>query len=799
MSKRFDDMKALAGSGGSVQAKGSGFRILGNTKLAIKLPLLVTVVSLTLGIILTFTAYQDAKTIMEEQLQSNFELTIETRRSGVENLLHTVDQSLLTQAENPVVVAALNSFKLSWAALRENQTSLLQLTYIENNPFPAGEREKLETAGDNSQYDKVHSKYHPYFMRFMTALGLKDIFLVDLEGNVLYGTTKEVDFATNLENGPWRDTDLANAYRAAINSSPGTLSFRDFAAYPPSHDDPASFISTPIVGRDNEPIGALIFQMSVSNISNVMNAPSGLGKTGEAVLLGTDMRLRSTPRMEDGPDLLSVIPNAEPIKAALDENRKSFFEMLGLSGNMVHTIIAPLTYNGASWAVLIEQDSDEVLRPIKDLRQALMMQVGGLVLMISLIGLLVGRSIARPFVIIGDSIRGVADGDLTSPIPMTERREDVGNLARNLENLRGKLALAKDQQRLQEHQTEQQREVVEHLSSAIAMLADGNLTNPINTEFAAEYESLRRGFNAALQKLNETISELVGAAREIDSNAHDVETASNDLSQRAIEQAANLEQTAAAITQLSASVKMTAESATEADNVMRRAKENAKTSGAVVTQAMGAMDKIASSSKKISQVTSVIEDLAFQTNLLALNAGVEAARAGEAGRGFAVVASEVRALAQRSSDAAKEINTLIQESAENVTGGVEMVDRAGKSFESLIGEFDKVSVSISSIATAAREQSVGLDEINTAVDQLDGVTQKNAAVASQVHGTGRVMVTEAAKLNRISQSFHCDTSIVRRTVQSSASPAVTAKASAVVNSAPAASPRSAAGDDWNEF
>lgn len=792
-------MNALSGSVGSDRPKAGRFNLLGNMRLAIKLPILIATLSLTVGTVLTFTAYREAKLIMENQLQSNFELTIETRRSGIKALLQNLDQSLLTQAENPMVVAALNSFKLSWSALKENQTRDLQAAYIDNNPFPPEQRAKLDSADTGSQYDKVHEKYHPYFLRFLETLGLYDIMLVDTDGNVLYTTTKETDFAQNLQSGPLKGTHLADAYRAAIASESGELKFFDFATFAPSGGLPASFISTPVVGRDNAPIGALIFQLPVSRITSVMTNPAGLGDTGEAVLVGTDMRLRSKPRLTEGLDILSMIPESETIRTALNQNRTSFFQMTGLTGHMAHSMIAPFNYNGATWAVLIEQDSDELMLPIKNLREMLLMQVGGLILIITLIGLLVGRSISRPFVVIGQSIHGVAEGDLKTPIPMTERREDVGDLARNLENLRGKLSIAADQQRHQERQTQQQREVVEHLTGAIAQLANGDLTNPINKEFATEYESLRQGFNAALLRLNETISELVGAAREIDSNAHDVEDASNDLSQRAIEQAANLEQTAAAITQLSASVKMTADSATEADDVMRRAKENAKTSGAVVSQAMVAMDKIASSSQKISQVTSVIEDLAFQTNLLALNAGVEAARAGEAGRGFAVVASEVRALAQRSSDAAKEINTLIQESAENVTGGVEMVERAGKSFESLIGEFDKVSVSVSSIASAAREQSVGLEEINTAVDQLDGVTQKNAAVASQVHGTGRVMVTEAAKLNEISQSFRCDNSLVRKISKKSGERQTPAIAKAVVNSTPPSSGHAASGDDWAEF
>jgi methyl-accepting chemotaxis protein len=395
---------------------------------------------------------------------------------------------------------------------------------------------------------------------------------------------------------------------------------------------------------------------------------------------------------------------------------------------------------------------------------------------------------------------GVADGDLTTAIPMTQRGDDVGDLARNLDNLRQKLDKAATERREAERRAQDQRNVVDHLTTSISALSEGDLTTQITTKFAEDYEVLRTAYNSAVAKLHETVTSLLMAAQNIDGNAREVENASNDLSQKAIEQAASLEETAAAITELSASVKSTADAAGDADRVMTRAKSNAQESGQVVTRAMGAMDEISSSSQKITQVTSVIEDLAFQTNLLALNAGVEAARAGEAGRGFAVVASEVRALAQRSSEAAKEINSLIQESAENVVSGVELVEKAGASFDDLIGEFDKVSGSVSSIASAAREQAAGIQEINAAVDQLDGVTQKNAAVATQVHGTGKVMVSEAERLMRVSSAFRVQ-GLQAKTpaAPQSAAPMPVAPAARQVVNAGVATLDDISDDSWDEF
>ncbi|WP_010141148.1 methyl-accepting chemotaxis protein [Oceanicola sp. S124] len=790
-------MTASDGAGARIGMKAASFSPLGNMRLAVKLPLILTLFALVVAAVLTVSSYRDARRILEEQLNERFSTTLTARSQQLESMLNDTEMLLLAQASDPTVRSAMNSFLLGWTALGDGPTFLLQREYIHDNPNPRGDRDFLMSGPSDLQYNVVHGRYHPFLDEFASVRDLQDLYLVDRDGNVLYSVEKDIDFATNLLEGPYKDTGLARAFRAAMAKADGEIAFQDYSAYEPANGEPASFIATVVTGRDGAPMGAVIYNLPADRINQIMNDATGLGETGEAYVVGSDLVLRSNSRFETGPRMLETIAENQALREAVNSGEAQFINgpnLLDRPSALMGTLI---TYHDAVWAVLVAQEQDELYKPVIELRNQLLTQVGGLMLVLTVIGVLIAQSISKPFVRIGEAIARVADGNLTASIPMVERRDDVGFLATHLEDLRGKLASAADMRRQQERRAKEQHQVVEHLTGAISQLAEGNLTGVIRNPFAEDYEALRNGFNTALLKLNDSISELVNSAREIDNSAHDVETASNDLSQRAIEQAASLEETAAAITQLSASVKSTADSASEADNVMIRAKESAKKNGEVVTQAMVAMDKIANSSQKITQVTSVIEDLAFQTNLLALNAGVEAARAGEAGRGFAVVASEVRALAQRSSEAAKEINALIQESAENVTGGVEMVERAGQSFESLIGEFDKVSSSVSSIATAAREQSVGLEEINSAVDQLDQVTQKNAAVASSVHGTGKMMVTEAAKLNRISASFRCDDSKVRRAVQAPSPAAPNRQVRAAVNAPVAAD--NVSSDDWAEF
>ena len=297
------------------------------------------------------------------------------------------------------------------------------------------------------------------------------------------------------------------------------------------------------------------------------------------------------------------------------------------------------------------------------------------------------------------------------------------------------------------------REAMDGIKSALTALAEGDLSYRLDIPFSPEFDALRIDFNSASTQLNTAILNVIENARLIRTETLEISAASDNLSQRTEKQAATLEETAAAIDQLTASVRSASDLSARASQMVADTKKSAEHSGAVVCDAVKAMDEIAESSARISKITGVIDEIAFQTNLLALNAGVEAARAGEAGRGFAVVASEVRALALRSSDAAREIADLISASAEQVKRGVGLVGNAGEALNAIDAAVSQIHERVAEIATSSREQAIGLGEINTAINELDQVTQQNAAMFEETNAATRNLQQETDMLNECTKQF----------------------------------------------
>jgi methyl-accepting chemotaxis protein len=386
-------------------------------------------------------------------------------------------------------------------------------------------------------------------------------------------------------------------------------------------------------------------------------------------------------------------------------------------------------------------------------------------------GLLLSGGIAGPVAAMTAAMRRLASGDNGVAIPATDRKDEIGEMAAAvatfkeaaIEKIRIQGAAA-DQHRATEAEraavaeekaeTERSDAVnIGALTEALDRLAGGDLTHRITIPFSPKAESLKTNFNAAAERMQSAMKAIAVATGGVSSGSDEIASASDDLSRRTEQQAASLEETAAALDEITATVRKTAAGAKEASSVVAVARSDAEKSGKIVNQAVSAMTEIETSSNQVSQIIGVIDEIAFQTNLLALNAGVEAARAGDAGRGFAVVAQEVRALAQRSADAAKEIKTLISTSTQQVEAGVNLVGQTGEALQRIVDQVASIDALVTEISASANEQSTGLHEVNTAVNQMDQVVQQNAAMVEQATAATHSLKSEANELSALVGRF----------------------------------------------
>ena len=387
---------------------------------------------------------------------------------------------------------------------------------------------------------------------------------------------------------------------------------------------------------------------------------------------------------------------------------------------------------------------------------------------------LLTRLIGTPVVSLTASMRRLAGGDVEAPVSEAGRRDEIGAMAASLavfkaaavEKLRleadamaaGRLTDAERARTaaLLAEAAAQQTQVVEAVAAGLSRLSAGDLAQRIDAPFPADYERLRSDFNDAVARLQDTMRTVAASASAIRSGTGEISTASDDLSRRTEQQAASLEETAAALDEITATVRKTAQGSKHARSLVGTARGNAEQSGRVVRQAVEAMSGIQASSRQITQIIGVIDEIAFQTNLLALNAGVEAARAGDAGRGFAVVASEVRALAQRSAEAAREITALISTSGAQVEQGVTFVDQTGEALIRIVDQVAEIDGIVGEIAASAQEQASGLDQVNTAINQMDQVTQQNAAMVEESTAASHTLSQETAELARLIGEFRLE-------------------------------------------
>ncbi len=571
--------------------------------------------------------------------------------------------------------------------------------------------------------------------------------------------------------------------------------------------------------KANSEIAAQIarFQKSTKSYKELVAEPEEI-----AILDDIDVAIKSYTDGGTAMVALSAAGKDEEAKLALHQMRRFSTQV----ADDIDKIVAR-NIDGSHAAYLASQS---------DFSNTFWLMVG---LITASVGLIIGlivyvaAGITAPINRITDAMKILAGGNSAVDIPYAGREDEVGAMAATvevfrqnaLENLR--LSRETDEQRSEAERERQrlaaqERQRAEDMHRATSALADGlkalssgNLACRIDMAFASDFEQLRADFNSAIDQLRTTIEAVANATDAVDTGSSEISSSALDLSRRTEKQAASLEETAAALEEITVNMTNAARRVKEARDVAMLANGEAQKSAGVVSNATDAIGRIENSSREISNIIGVIDEIAFQTNLLALNAGVEAARAGEAGKGFAVVAMEVRELAQRAAAAAKEIKALIQQSANEVETGVRLVNETGAALGTIQTYIATMNQHMDSIAQSSEEQSAGIKEVNHAVNDMDLVTQQNAAMVEQASAAGASLAEEARRLQGLIGQFNIG-SVARKSVvqkaRSAAAP-IPASAPSVASraSAPAASPAralqarvveatgSAAAQQWTEF
>jgi methyl-accepting chemotaxis protein len=545
---------------------------------------------------------------------------------------------------------------------------------------------------------------------------------------------------------------------------------------------------------------ALIFETAVAGTRTTLS-DGKLSKVtaGEGALQGHDLVDRtagsiggvSTVFEKQGSDYVRISTNVKnekgdravgtklaadhPAQAALAKGQ-AYYGPAVLFGRDFMTAYYPIT-DGAgavSGVLFIGIPMEVYFAHIASAGMAIMISSLVALLFIAIASYFVIRRLIRPLGVLTGSVRAIAAGDNTSEIPYIQRPDEFGNIARALQIFRDN-ALEKlrieHQSSMERAEAEAERErndsdkrmvdgqidqAVIALGSALSRLSQGDLSVTIDQPFSGKLEGLRADFNGSIVRLRETLSHIRQSTMAIQKSSADLSSSSADLSRRTESQAASLEETAAAVDEITTTVRSSADRAREANEAVSHTKKNADNSGVVVKNAVAAMSRIEDASQKIELIIEVIDDIAFQTNLLALNAGIEAARAGDAGKGFAVVAQEVRELAQRSADAAKEIKGLINQSTNEVGAGASLVQQAGEVLATISSEIVVISQHVDTIATASRDQSAALQNINQSVNQMDQMTQQNGAMVAETSDASRRLAEETEALFGLLQQFRID-------------------------------------------
>lgn len=733
-----------------------------------KLPLAAFIITLSSILFTSVAALHFGNKSISELSFDRLTAIADGRRNQVETYLENIANQLNTMSERRDLQSALVAFSKSYSSLEGNVSEELQRRYILENPNPTGHKHLLNTAGVDA-YDKLHERYHARFASLVDNAGYYDLFLINTNGDIVYSVFKETDYATNLTDGQWKNTDLAKVFRDVTRAETDSkIIFTDYNEYGPSNNLPASFIGKAVYFNGKQ-VGVLALQMPSKKINNIIGNKTGLGETGESILVNSNGMLISDSTFTAENDVLKN-------KFELRNIPQNASEIITGTSNSYREItsefaVAPVDFFGAGWSVVTLMSEEEIHKGGVAVRNSII--TISLILFIASIAASTwfARTITRPIDRLKDSMSKLASGDTSFEMMDVSRKDEIGEMAKsvmkfkeaaieksNLEKEASEKNILMESERAEsDKQASKQASnikfAVEAMASGLKQLSEGDLTAHIDQKFDGELDILRVDFNNSILKMNNAFIKISNIAEILDGRSVEIKDSAENLAQRTERQAASLEETSAALEEITATIGETSKQSEDAAILAENTQVDTKKSSEVVSSAVSAMERIETASTEISQIITVIDEIAFQTNLLALNAGVEAARAGEAGSGFAVVAQEVRELAQRSADAAKEISDLINKSNTEVSQGVVIVKETGSSLQLIADRVEEMDNKMGSISKAASEQLDGVRSVNSAVSEMDQITQQNAAMVEESTAVSIELASEIKSLSYMIRQF----------------------------------------------